>query len=210
MSSPLRLSCVLLLLLRFVLSASCSVRAFACRLEARTLSLMYNSRACVAFFFFYRLLLNSPFFFFSSISANFALLFYVVQFPFPFLFFFVFFFLLFFFFCHTNALFQRVVYGCLILSLSGNVTMERRTARSPRKKPALGGKKKKRETVKNVHRLLYRSIQTQKKKKVQKKLNCAFVQSSDNNSSAYDENIDQESVSQGHAFGLSLFLNKPI
>lgn len=92
MSSPLRLSCVLLLLLRFVLSASCSVRAFACRLAARTLSLMYNSRACVAFFFFYRLLLNSPFFFFSSISANFALLFYVVQFPFPFLFFFAFFF----------------------------------------------------------------------------------------------------------------------
>ena len=141
MSSPLRLSCVLLLLLRFVLSASCSVRAFACRLAARTLSLMYNSRACVAFFFL-SFAFKLSLFFFSSISANFALLFYVVQFPFPFLFFLRFFFLLLFLYTHTHAFFQRVVYGCLILSLSENVTMERRTARSPRKKPVLGGKKK--------------------------------------------------------------------
>lgn len=159
MSSPLRLSCILLLLLRFVLSASYSVRAVACRLEARTLSLMYNSRACVAFFLSFAFKLSL---FFSSISANFALLFYVVQFPFPFLF--LHFFLLLFLYTHTHAFFQRVVYGCLILSLSGNVTMEQRTARSPRKKPVLG-EKKERETVKNVHRLLHRSIQTQKKKR---------------------------------------------
>ena len=134
---------------------------------------MYNSRACVAFFFL-SFAFKLSLFFFSSISANFALLFYVVQFPFPFLFFCVFFFLLLFLYSHTHAFFQRVVYGCLSLSLSGNVTMERRTARSPRKKPVLGGKKKKRETVKNVHRLLYRSIQTQKKKKGTKETKLCF------------------------------------
>lgn len=92
MSSPLRLSCVLLLLLRFVLSASCSVRAFACRLAARTLSLMYNSRACVAFFFLSFAFKLSLFFFFIYLcELRLTVLRCTVSFSFPFFFAFFFF-----------------------------------------------------------------------------------------------------------------------
>lgn len=83
MSSPLRLSCILLLLLRFVLSASYSVRAVACRLEARTLSLMYNSRACVAFFLSFAFKL-SLFFFIYLCELRLTVLRCTVSFSFPF------------------------------------------------------------------------------------------------------------------------------